>query len=48
MKLSRPVAKADMAKKLVESAPDAIAGVGVEDVRTSDGVKYYLDDGAGC
>jgi alpha-D-glucose phosphate-specific phosphoglucomutase len=46
LKLSRPVAKAELAKKLVETAPDAIAGVAVEEVRTSDGIKYYLDDGS--
>ncbi len=46
MKLSRPVAKAELAHKLVETAPDAIAGVGVEEVRTSDGIKYYLADGS--
>ncbi len=46
MKLTRPVAKADMVKMLVDVAPNAIAGVTVEDVQTTDGVKYYLDDGS--
>ncbi len=46
LKLQRPVAKADMVKMLVELAPDAIAGVAVEDVQTVDGVKYYLNDGS--
>jgi alpha-D-glucose phosphate-specific phosphoglucomutase len=46
MKLSRPVAKAELARKLVETAPDAVAGVAVEEVRTSDGIKYYLADGS--
>ena len=46
MKLSRPVAKADMVKMLVGAAPDKIAGVIVEDVQTTDGVKYYLEDGS--
>jgi phosphomannomutase len=46
LKLSRPVAKAELARKLVETAPDAISGVAVEEVRTSDGIKYYLDDGS--
>ena len=46
LKLRRPVAKAELARKLVETAPDAIAAVAVEDVRTSDGIKYYLADGS--
>jgi len=46
MKLRRPVVKAELAEKLVSSAPDAIAGVAVEEVRTSDGIKYYLADGS--
>ena len=46
MKLRRPVVKAELAEKLVNSAPDAIAGVAVEEVRTSDGIKYYLADGS--
>jgi phosphomannomutase len=46
MKLSRPVAKAELARELVETAPDAVSGVAVEEVRTSDGIKYYLADGS--
>jgi alpha-D-glucose phosphate-specific phosphoglucomutase len=46
LKLSRPVAKADMVRLLVDQAPAAIAGVRIEDVQTTDGVKYYLDDGS--
>jgi len=46
MKLSRPVSKPALSRKLVETAPDAISGVQVEEVRTSDGIKYYLDDGS--
>ena len=46
LKLSRPVSKAAMAQKLVETAPDTISGVGIEEVRTSDGIKYYLADGS--
>lgn len=46
MKLSRPVAKEQLTIKLVDSAPDSIAGVAVEEVRTSDGIKYYLTDGS--
>ncbi len=46
LELSRPVAKAALTKKLVETAPDAVSGVAVEEVRTSDGIKYYLADGS--
>ena len=46
LKLARPVAKAEMVKLLVDSAPAAIDGVTVEDVQTTDGIKYYLDDGS--
>jgi alpha-D-glucose phosphate-specific phosphoglucomutase len=46
MKLLRPVAKADMVKMLVETAPSKIEGVAIEDIQTTDGVKYYLNDGS--
>lgn len=46
MKLTRPVAKAAMTKMLLDLAPEAIAGVGVERIETTDGVKYYLEDGS--
>ncbi len=46
MSLSRPIAKADMVAMLVAAAPDAIAGVDIESVQTTDGVKYYLADGS--
>lgn len=46
LQLVRPVAKSDMVKLLVELAPEAIAGVNVEEVQTTDGVKYYLEDGS--
>lgn len=46
MKLSRPIAKSELTRKLVASAPDSISGVAVEEVRTSDGIKYYLADGS--
>jgi len=46
MKLSRPIAKADMVAMLVAAAPTAIAGVEIESVQTTDGVKYYLEDGS--
>jgi phosphomannomutase len=44
--LNRPVAKDQMVTMLVNSAPEKIDGVSVEDVQTTDGVKYYLDDGS--
>jgi alpha-D-glucose phosphate-specific phosphoglucomutase len=46
MKLSKPVAKSKLAKRLVETAPDTIADVSVEEVRTNDGIKYFLADGS--
>jgi len=44
--LTRPVAKGDMVKLLLNLAPDHIAGIAVENVQTMDGVKYYLADGS--
>jgi alpha-D-glucose phosphate-specific phosphoglucomutase len=46
MKLTRPVAKETMVKLLLDLAPTAISGVDVEEVQTTDGVKYYLADGS--
>ncbi len=46
LKLTRPVAKREMVNMLVDAAPAAIASVAVEDVQTTDGVKYYLEDGS--
>lgn len=46
LKLSRPVNKSELTRKLIDTAPNAISGVHVEEVRTSDGIKYYLDDGS--
>ncbi|MCA9939709.1 MAG: phosphoglucomutase/phosphomannomutase family protein [Anaerolineales bacterium] len=46
MKLRAPVEKSQMVRMLQETAPKAIAGVAVEDVQTTDGVKYYLADGS--
>jgi phosphomannomutase len=46
LRLARPVAKADMVRRLTEGAPAAIGGVAVRDVATIDGVKYLMaDDG---
>ncbi len=46
MTLTRPVAKAQMVELLLEQAPDQIGGIAVEDIQTTDGVKYYLADGS--
>jgi phosphomannomutase len=46
LKLTRPIEKKEMVDFLLERAPEAIAGVAVEDVQTMDGVKYYLADGS--
>ena len=35
-----------MVRHLVNTAPSKIDGVKVEDIQTTDGVKYYLDDGS--
>ncbi len=44
LRLSRPVIKAEMVRQLSEDAPDKIAGVGVAEVSTIDGVKYIMAD----
>ena len=46
MKLARPVKKADMVKLLLDLAPAQIEGVAIETIQTTDGVKYYLNDGS--
>jgi alpha-D-glucose phosphate-specific phosphoglucomutase len=46
MKLKRPVAKVEMVQMMLGQAPDAIGGVAVEEIQTTDGVKYYLTDGS--
>ncbi|MCA9965060.1 MAG: phosphoglucomutase/phosphomannomutase family protein, partial [Anaerolineales bacterium] len=46
LKLKRPVAKSAMVKMLLDEVPAQIEGVRVEDIQTTDGVKYYLDDGS--
>ena len=46
LELARPVAKSEMVKLLVNHAPDKIDGVAIGDLQTTDGVKYYLDDGS--
>ncbi|MCB9418548.1 MAG: phosphoglucomutase/phosphomannomutase family protein [Ardenticatenaceae bacterium] len=46
IRLSRPVAKKQMVDLLLTSAPREIAGVALEDIQSTDGVKYYLADGS--
>lgn len=46
LKLQHPVSKPEMVRLLSNHAPAKIDGVDVEEVRTSDGVKYYLNDGS--
>jgi phosphomannomutase len=44
LRLARPVAKAEMTRRLAENAPAALGGAKVAKVETFDGVKYTLDD----
>ncbi len=44
LRLSRPVVKSSLTRKLVEEAPQAIGGEGVAEVRSVDGAKYVLAD----
>ncbi len=46
LKLTASIAKPDMVKLLLNLAPETIAGVIVESIQTTDGVKYYLADGS--
>ncbi len=46
LRLSHPVAKAHMSRRLAEEAPGQIGGEKVEDVSTTDGVKYLIADGS--
>ncbi len=46
LKLNRPVEKAEMVRLLLDGAPKAIDGVAVEEIQSTDGVKYYLGDGS--
>ncbi|MCO5190690.1 MAG: phosphoglucomutase/phosphomannomutase family protein [Anaerolineae bacterium] len=46
MRLRHPLDKLELTERLVNDAPDSIAGVAVERVETVDGIKYYLDDGS--
>ena len=44
LRLARPVAKKEMARRLLESAPAAIDGLPVANVESLDGVKYVMAD----
>lgn len=44
IKLNQPVPKADMVKRLVDSAPARINGEAVVSVQTKDGVKFIMAD----
>jgi alpha-D-glucose phosphate-specific phosphoglucomutase len=46
MKLARPVEKAMLVEKLTGNAPEEIAGISIESIQTTDGIKYYLTDGS--
>lgn len=46
LRLSRPVLKSNMVRMLVNDSPSSIDGVEVEELQTTDGVKYYLEDGS--
>ena len=46
MRLRQPVAKKVMVQQLLEQAPAGIADVNLEEIQTTDGVKYYLADGS--
>jgi phosphomannomutase len=44
LRLSRPVAKAEMTDFLTKQAPAGVGGEKVSEISTSDGVKYILSD----
>lgn len=46
MKLMRPVEKKKMVEMLLNDAPASISGVAIESIQTTDGAKYYLEDGS--
>jgi alpha-D-glucose phosphate-specific phosphoglucomutase len=46
LRLSHPVAKAEMSKMLVDEAPASIGGEALDSVTTIDGVKYLIADGS--
>ncbi|MEM7334156.1 MAG: phosphoglucomutase/phosphomannomutase family protein [Chloroflexota bacterium] len=46
MRITRPVDKKLLTQQLLDSAPSNIAGVKIESIQTTDGIKYYLADGS--
>jgi phosphomannomutase len=44
LRLSHPILKEDMVRRLTQSAPAEISGVKVDHVNDLDGVKYILED----
>ncbi len=46
LRLSHPVSKTNMVRMLADDSPSRIDGVVVEELQTTDGVKYYLEDGS--
>jgi alpha-D-glucose phosphate-specific phosphoglucomutase len=46
LRLSHPVSKARMVRMMVNESPPSIDGVVVDEIQTTDGVKYYLEDGS--
>jgi alpha-D-glucose phosphate-specific phosphoglucomutase len=44
LRLSHPILKEDMVRRLTKSAPSKIGGVKVSEVNALDGVKYILED----
>jgi phosphomannomutase len=44
LRLRHPVNKKEMVTRLCDDAPPQIAGLGVQEVSTLDGVKYLMDD----
>ena len=44
LRLSHPVSKSEMVRRLSENPPAALGGEKVEEVKTMDGVKYLLED----
>jgi phosphomannomutase len=48
LRLSRPIAKAEMTEMLTRKAPKEIAGQTVREVNDRDGVKYLMADDLGC
>ncbi len=44
LRLSRPVSKSEMTRRLSEQAPATIGSLRVASVETQDGVKYVMDD----